>query len=78
MSTLSAATRRALLGAIGAGLLAPRLALAQEAKTASVVVLFAGESEDDESTARSFFAEMRRYGWQEGKNIAYDRLYGKG
>ncbi len=71
-------TRRALLGAIGAGLLAPRLAFAQAAKTASVVVLFAGESEDDEPAARAFFAEMGRRGWVEGNNIAYDRLYGRG
>lgn len=70
--------RRALLAALGAGLAAPRIALAQPAKTASVVVLFAGESEDDEPAARSFFEEMRRRGWVEGRNIAYERLYGKG
>jgi putative ABC transport system substrate-binding protein len=69
--------RRLLLAAVAAGLLAPRFALAQ-AKTANVVLLFAGDSEDDEPAARSFYEEMRRRGWAEGVNIAYHRLYGKG
>jgi len=71
-------TRRALLGALGAGLVAPHLAFAQAAKKVSVVVLFAGESEDDEPATRSFFDEMRRLGWSEGVNIAYERLHGRG
>lgn len=75
---MSFGKRRALLVTIGAGLAAPRFALAQAAKTASVAVLFAGDSEDDELVARTFFEEMRLRGWVEGKNIAYDRLYGKG
>jgi putative ABC transport system substrate-binding protein len=69
--------RRRLLGALGSALLAPRLALAQQ-KTANVVVLSAGESEDDEPATTAFYAEMRRRGWSEGVNIAYTRLYGKG
>jgi putative ABC transport system substrate-binding protein len=72
------ATRRALLGALVAGLVAPRLAFSQPARTASVVVLFAGESEDDEPATRSFFDEMRRLGWVEGTNITYERLEGRG
>lgn len=72
------ATRRALLGAMGAGLVAPQLALAQPARTVSVVVLFPGDSEDDERAARPFFNEMRRLGWVEGQNIAYERLGGRG
>jgi len=44
----------------------------------SVVVLFAGESEDDEPATRSFFDEMRRLGWVEGTNITYERLEGRG
>jgi len=68
--------RRALLGALGAVLAAPGLALAQQAKT--VVVLSAGDSEDDEPAARAFYEEMRLRGWSEGTNIAYTRLYGKG
>jgi putative ABC transport system substrate-binding protein len=44
----------------------------------SVVVLFAGESEDDEPAARPFFDEMRRLGWVEGTNIAYELLEGRG
>ena len=51
-------TRRALLAAIGAGLVAPRLALAQAAKQARVTVLFAGDAEDDEPATRAFFDEM--------------------
>src|SRR6266480_1504558 len=71
-------TRRTLLGALVAGLVAPRLALAQPARIVSVVVLFAGESEDDEPAARSFFDEMRRLGWVEGASITYERLEGRG
>jgi len=43
-----------------------------------VVVLSAGESEDDEPAARAFYEEMRRRGWSEGVNITYTRLYGRG
>jgi putative tryptophan/tyrosine transport system substrate-binding protein len=70
--------RRTLLGAIGAGLVAPRLVFAQATKKVSVVVLFAGEEEDDEPATRVFFDEMRRLGWAEGVNIAYERLHGRG
>jgi len=72
------ATRRTLLGALVAGLVAPRLAFAQPARVASVVVLFAGESEHDEPAAQSFFDEMRRLGWVEGTNVTYERLEGRG
>src|SRR3989442_13585085 len=72
------ATRRTLLGALVTCLVAPRLAFAQPARIASVVVLFAGESEDDEPATRSFFDEMRRLGWVEGTNITYERLEGRG
>ena len=71
-------TRRTWLGALVAGLVAPRLAFAQPARIVSVVVLFAGESEDDEPATRSFFDEMRRLGWVEGTNITYERLEGRG
>jgi putative ABC transport system substrate-binding protein len=72
--------RRALIGAIGAGLAAPRalLAQAQPAKPPSVVVLFAGDAEDDDPALRAFFDEMRRRGWVEGKTVGYERLDGKG
>jgi putative ABC transport system substrate-binding protein len=70
--------RRAILAALGAGALAPWLAFAQAERKYTVVVLFAGEEEDDEPTARPFFDEMRRLGWNEGVNIGYERLYGKG
>src|SRR5713226_4333211 len=76
--SVSVATRRTLLGALVAGLVAPRLAFAQPARMVSVVVLFAGESEDDEPATRSFFDEMRRLGWVEGTNITYERLEGRG
>ncbi len=70
--------RRRLLFAIGAGLTAPRFALAQAAKQARVTVIFAGEAEDDEPATRAFFDEMRRLGWIEERNIAYERLSGRG
>ncbi len=69
-------TRRALLGALGAGLIAPQLVFSQAAR--KVTVLFAGEEEDDEPATRAFFDEMRRLGWSEGVNIAYERLHGRG
>src|SRR5258708_21687216 len=72
------ATRRTLLGALAAGLVAPRVAFAQPARMVSVVVLFPGDSEDDEPATRSFFDEMRRLGWVEGTNITYERLEGRG
>lgn len=72
------ATRRSLLGAMGAGLVAPRLLFAQAAKTPTVAVLFAGDSDDDEPSVRPFFEQMARFGWVEGKNVVYDRHSGKG
>ncbi len=63
---------------MGAGLLAPRIAFAQAARKVVVVVLFAGDSEYDEPASRPFFEEMRRLGWEEGKNISYERLSGRG
>ena len=71
-------SRRSLLGALGVAVVAPRLAFAQAARRVSIVVLFAGESDDDEPATRAFFDEMRRRGWVEGTNIAYERLYGRG
>ena len=71
-------TRRTLLRLIGAGLVAPRLAFAQPARPVTVAVLFAGDSDEDEPAARPFFDEMRRLGWIEGQNIAYERLSGRG
>lgn len=71
-------SRRALLAAIGVSLAAPRAAWAQPARQARVVVLFAGDAEDDEPAVRPFFDEMRRLGWVEDRNIAYERLSGRG
>ena len=70
-------TRRTVLGAIGAGLVAPASLFAQ-AKIPTVAVLYAGESEEDEPVVRPFFEQMARSGWVEGKTIAYDRHSGKG
>lgn len=70
--------RRALLAAIGLSLAAPGAVWAQPARQARVVVLFAGDAEDDEPAARPFFDELRRLGWVEGRNIAYERLSGRG
>ena len=70
--------RRTLLGAMGAGLAAPRFVFAQAARTVTIAVLYAGDSDDDEPTVRPFFEQMARLGWTEGKNVAYDRHSGKG
>ena len=70
--------RRLLLGALGLAAALPRLALAQEVRQFQVIVLFAGETEDEEPATRAFFEQMRRLGWVEGRNIAYERLFGKG
>lgn len=75
------ATRRRLLGALAALAVdgaAPRLLFAQAAKIPTVAVLFAGDSDDDEPVVRPFFEQMARFGWVEGKNVAYDRQSGKG
>ena len=72
-------SRRTLLrvmGAMGAGLAVPGFAFAQAVKT--VAVLFAGDSDDDEPSARPFFNGMAKLGWVEGRNVAYDRHFGKG
>ncbi len=71
------ASRRALLRAGAAAFLAPRFALAQTARKA-VVVLFAGEEEDDGPASLPYFEEMRRAGWVEGTNVDYERVYGRG
>lgn len=70
--------RRQVLGLLGAGISAPRILLAQPARVPTVAVLFIGESEDDEPTARPFFETMARFGWVEGKTINYERYSGKG
>ena len=72
------ATRRTLLQLIGAGLVAPRIVLAQPARKALVVVLFPGDSDNDERVAQPFFDEMQRLGWTEGASITYERLSGRG
>ena len=70
--------RRLLLGMLGTAVAAPRLLFAQAPKVMTVAVLFVGDSDDDEPAARPFFDEMTRLGWQEGKNVTYDRHSGKG
>jgi putative tryptophan/tyrosine transport system substrate-binding protein len=69
--------RRILLGAMGAGLIAPRLLFAQ-AKMPTVAIIFAGDSDDDEPALKPFFEQMGKLGWEEGKNVTYDRHSGKG
>ena len=71
-------TRRTVLGLVGAGILAPGAAFAQSARKALAVVLFPGDSENDERLALPFFEEMRRLGWIEGTNLTYERLSGRG
>lgn len=72
-------SRRSLIQLLGAGLVAPLPAFAQtEVKKKLVVVLFPGDADDDQRVAVPFFEEMRRTGWVEGVNIAYERLSGRG
>ena len=70
-------SRRHALHSLLALLVAPLAARAQPAPK-SVIVLYAGEPEDDEPANRPFFDEMKRLGWEEGRNVAYERVYGKG
>lgn len=70
--------RRTLLGAMGLAAALPRWSLAQPARPMLVIVLFAGDSMDDEPATRSFFDQMRRLGWIEGQTVIYERLFGKG
>jgi len=70
--------RRLLLALMSAGIAAPRLLFAQDAKAKTVAVLFIGDSDDDEVGAKPFYEAMTRFGWIEGKNINYDRHSGKG
>lgn len=72
------ATRRMVLGLFGAGIAAPLAAIAQSARKVLAVVLFPGDSDNDERVAQPFFEEMRRLGWTEGTNITYERLSGRG
>jgi putative ABC transport system substrate-binding protein len=66
------------MGAVGAGLALPGVALAQAAKVPTVAILYAGDSADDEPVARPFFEQMTKLGWAEGKNVIYDKYSGKG
>jgi putative ABC transport system substrate-binding protein len=72
----------ALLGAgallPGAGLVAPRVTLAQAEALKTVAVLFPGDSDEDEKLAAPFFETLARFGWVEGRNIAYERHSGRG
>jgi putative ABC transport system substrate-binding protein len=75
---MAVTSRRQLLGLLGAGAAVPQILLAQAARVPTVAVLFIGDSEDDEPTARPFFETMARFGWIEGKTIQYERHSGKG
>jgi len=70
--------RRIALGAMAALAFAPGLLFAQAARLKTVAVLFIGDSDEDEPTAKPFFEAMTRFGWVEGKTITYDRHSGKG
>jgi len=72
------AKRRMLLGAAGAGVLAPGLVFAQATRLPTVAVLYPGESDDDEPSARPFFEQMAQLGWTEGRSVVYDKHSGKG
>lgn len=69
-------TRRTVLAALAAGAFVPGFAFAQAQKL--VVVLHAGDAEDDEPAARPFFEELRKRGWAEKLNIAYEHHSGRG
>lgn len=61
-----------------AGLASPALALAQSGPKSRMVVLYPGDSEEDEPATRYFFEELRRRGWIEGSTISFQRLSGRG
>jgi putative ABC transport system substrate-binding protein len=71
--------RRILQFAIGVGVASSaRPLLAQQSPAASirrVGVLAPSTRAKEEVTLKPFFEEMRRLGWIEGQNIAYDRTY---
>jgi putative tryptophan/tyrosine transport system substrate-binding protein len=69
--------RRHLVLSLGAAAVLPWRVLGQPARK-TVVVLFAGEEDDEEPAKRPFFDEMRRLGWIEGGNVEYERHYGRG
>lgn len=71
-------SRRATLALLAAGVALPRLAFSQEGKIVNIAVLLPGDPDDDEQAARPFFEAMTRFGWVEGKNIAYDLHSGRG
>jgi putative ABC transport system substrate-binding protein len=71
-------TRRTILGLFGAGILVRGAAFAQATRKMLAVVLFPGDSDNDERVAQPFFDEMQRLGWTEGTNISYERLSGRG
>jgi putative tryptophan/tyrosine transport system substrate-binding protein len=62
----------------GALLVSSSRAHAQPATLKKVAVLYSGSPELDESAHAPFFAELRRAGWIEGRNITYERLFARG
>jgi putative ABC transport system substrate-binding protein len=70
-------SRRTILLAAGGAVVAASLARGQ-ARSKQLVALFAGEEEYDLPASQPFFDELRRRGWVDGTNIAYQRLFGRG
>ncbi len=62
----------------GVAIAAPGLLFAQAPRVMTVAVLFVGDSDDGEPAARTFFEELTRLGWVEGRNVIFDRHSGKG
>ena len=73
--------RRLIVIAIGAGLAGHTALLRAQPSTVAmrrVGVLAPSTRAKEEITLKPFFDEMRRLGWVEGANIAYDRAYADG
>ena len=70
--------RRLFVRMFGAGLASREALLRAQTSTGAVRrvgVLAPSTRTKEEITLKPFFDEMRRLGWVEGQNIAYDRVY---
>jgi len=67
-------SRRAMLAGLALALALPQRAQAAPA-VRRVAVLAPSTAEREAATLKPFFDEMRRLGWSEGQQIAYDRAY---
>lgn len=72
--------RRAVLKAVGGAVLwAPAWTFAQPiAKPARVAILSSGSDTSSAAYVESFLGGMRQFGWQQGRNVVYERRFAAG